>query len=395
MHLSQTAPGPRPGPIVSARALAPDLPEPVRQALLAREAAVAEPFIGITADGRLHPGLFAVQPTGVPTAPIAAAAQAFYAALAPERQALARFTVESDAWRRWSNVHRFFMRHGVCLDDVEDAQRERALDLLRASLSQRGFETARNIMHLGHTVGELTGRLGEEYGEWLYWVSLLGLPSTDAPWGWQFDGHHLNLNCFVLGDQLVFTPMFMGAEPVVAENGRYAGTRVFDAEQQAGLALVRSLNPAQLGRALLGQTIPADVFATSFRDNLQLAYAGIRYGDLSAAQHDQLVNLIEVYVGRMRPEHAAIRMAEIERHLPETYFAWMGDFDEQSVFYYRVHSPVVLIEFDHQSGVAFDNDAPGRNHIHTVMRTPNGNDYGKDLLRQHYARFDHRHPGHL
>jgi len=27
---------------------------------------------------------------------------------------------------------------------------------------------------------------------------------------------------------------------------------------------------------------------------------------------------------------------------------------------------------------------PTRQHIHTVVRTPNGNDYGKDLLRQHY-----------
>ena len=57
-----------------------------------------------------------------------------------------------------------------------------------------------------------------------------------------------------------------------------------------------------------------------------------------------------------------------------------------SVFYYRVHSPVILIEFDHQRGIAFDNDAPTRDHIHTVVRTPNGNDYGKDLLRQHHAQ---------
>jgi hypothetical protein len=28
-----------------------------------------------------------------------------------------------------------------------------------------------------------------------------------------------------------------------------------------------------------------------------------------------------------------------------------------------------------------------------VVRTPNGNDYGKDLLRQHYTRHDHSHPG--
>ena len=68
----------------------------------------------------------------------------------------------------------------------------------------------------------------------------------------------------------------------------------------------------------------------------------------------------------------------------------MGGCDDDAVFYYRIHSPVILIEFDHQTGVAFDNDQPTRNHIHTVVRTPNGNDYGKDLLRQHYAR--HPHP---
>ena len=30
-----------------------------------------------------------------------------------------------------------------------------------------------------------------------------------------------------------------------------------------------------------------------------------------------------------------------------------------------------------------------RDHIHTVVRTPNGNDYGKDLLRLHYAQHPH------
>jgi hypothetical protein len=54
---------------------------------------------------------------------------------------------------------------------------------------------------------------------------------------------------------------------------------------------------------------------------------------------------------------------------------------------------VILIEFDHQRGIAFDNDLPSRNHIHTVVRTPNGNDYGKDLLRQHYEQH-HRAASH-
>ncbi|TKD45121.1 MAG: hypothetical protein E5W98_14755 [Mesorhizobium sp.] len=33
--------------------------------------------------------------------------------------------------------------------------------------------------------------------------------------------------------------------------------------------------------------------------------------------------------------------------------------------------------------------ADTRGHIHTVVRTPNGNDYGKDLLRQHHEAHAH------
>jgi hypothetical protein len=64
------------------------------------------------------------------------------------------------------------------------------------------------------------------------------------------------------------------------------------------------------------------------------------------------------------------------------------------VFYYRIHSPVILIEFDHQLPVglrhlAADPKVPNHEHIHVVVRTPNGNDYGKDLLRQHYLQHPH------
>jgi len=79
----------------------------------------------------------------------------------------------------------------------------------------------------------------------------------------------------------------------------------------------------------------------------------------------------------------------VKRHLDATHFAWIGPVDDHSPFYYRILSPVILVEFDHQSGIVYDNDKPSRDHIHTVVRTPNGNDYGRDLLRQHYARHDH------
>ena len=85
-------------------------------------------------------------------------------------------------------------------------------------------------------------------------------------------------------------------------------------------------------------------------------------------------------------------MSEVEAHLDRTYFSWVGGTTKESVYYYRVHSPVVLVEFDHQRRVApFRSAEPSRDHIHAVLRTPNGNDYGKDLLRQHLEQH-HSHP---
>jgi hypothetical protein len=217
----------------------------------------------------------------------------------------------------------------------------------------------------------------------------MGTPSADEPWGWQLDGHHLIINCFILKDQMVLTPMFMGSEPTTAETGKYAGTRVFEAEEQSGLALALALTPQQRQQTILAPDLPNEVFTTAFRDNFELRYEGICYSDLSNGQQALLLRAIDAYVGRLRPGHAQIRMEDVRRHLEATHFAWMGSMDEYSPFYYRVHSPVILIEFDHQRGIALDNDEPSRQHIHTVVRTPNGNDYGMDLLRQHRQQVDH------
>jgi hypothetical protein len=178
----------------------------------------------------------------------------------------------------------------------------------------------------------------------------------------------------------------MGSEPVHAESGKYAGTKVLQEEQDKGLALMQALTPEQRVKTILDtEKTRNNALAQAFRDNLVLDYAGIRASELTAPQQQRLLTLIEEYVGNMSPGHARIRMDEVRKQLDATYFAWIGGTDAGAVFYYRIHSPVILIEFDHQSPVALPGPrVPGRQHIHTVVRTPNGNDYGKDLLRQHY-----------
>ncbi len=352
-------------------------------------AAAAEPFTGITTDGKVVPGLFSIEKTGVSTRPIKEAAEAFVASLKPEQRAKTVFPVDTPEWRKWSNIHPTLMRHGMPLFEMSDTQRDRAFALLRESLSAEGFQTARDVMRLNETVLEMTGRLAE-YGEDLYWLSIMGTPSAGDPWGWQIDGHHLNINYFILGGQVVMTPAFLGSEPVHATTGRYAGTRVFKADEDRGLAMIRALSSEQRAKAIIAAESKGEVLTAAFRDNLVLDYAGICYDELASAQHESLLHLIQLHVGRMRPDHAEVKMAEVKRHLRETYFCWMGGIENDSVFYYRVQSPVIIIEFDHQRGIAFRQYVkPYKDHIHVVVRTPNGNDYGKDLLRQHYEQSRH------
>ena len=363
----------------------------LRQMYDRAQLAAKEPWKGLTATGTPEPGLFELARTGISLQPVVDAANAFLDGLTPDQKTAATFPLEDDLWRLWSNIHVFLFRHGACLDTMTDEQRARALALVRELMSASGFDLARDVMKLNEHVRELTGRT-EAYGEWYYWLSVFGTPSATEPWGWQIDGHHLIINCFVLGDQIVLTPNFMGSEPVVAQSGKYAGTAVFQTEELQGFALMNALSPEQQAKATIGMDLPFDVYATAFRDNMVMKYEGLRHDELDKGQQEKLAGLIRLYTSRVRPGHAEIRFEEVMDRLKDTWFAWIGPCDDHSAFYYRVHSPVVLIEFDHQAGIVYENDHHTRDHIHTLVRTPNGNDYGKDLLRQHYLQHDHSHP---
>jgi hypothetical protein len=369
--------------------------ERFRQQSIAAEAkGLAEPFKGITTNGTTTPGVFAIASTGVSTDPVRRAADTFLAALSGEQRARTQFAVDDAEWRKWMNQD-FYVRQGVSFKEMSGAQREAAFGLLRSGLSAKGLTQTRDIMKLNHTLGELNNNDFDRYSEWAYHMTVMGTPSAREPWGWQFDGHHAIINYFVLGDQVVMTPMFAGSEPVIASSGKYQGTAVLQDEQARGLALVNALSEAQRKAAVLDASKTRNNNLTeAWKDNVVLDYAGVRGSDLAKGQQQQLLDLIGLYVGNMADGHARVRMDEVRRHIENTWFAWIGNTTAGSVFYYRIHSPVILIEFDHQTPanlrhLAKDPSAPNPQHIHVVVRTPNGNDYGKDLLRQHYTQHPH------
>ena len=355
---------------------------------------LAEPFRGVTTNGTVQTGLFEIRSTGVSTEPVRKAAERFLSALTPDQRAKTMFAVDDPEWRKWMNQH-FYIRQGVSFLEMDDHQREAAFGLLKAGLSAKGLKLTRDIMKLNQTLGELNGNDFDQYGEWRYYITVMGKPSATEPWGWQLDGHHDIINYFVLGDQVVMTPYFVGSEPVIAPSGKYKGLAILQDEQRMGLAMVNGLTENQRKKAILSFSKTGNNNLTeAFKDNVVLDYAGIRVSEFSTRQREQLVALIAQYVDNMDEGHARVKMDEVRRHLDNTWFAWIGKTDPGSVFYYRIQSPVILIEFDHQrpanlKQLAKDPNAPNQQHIHVVVRTPNGNDYGKDLLRLHYLAHPH------
>lgn len=363
------------------------------------------PFRGLTTDGAPQSGLFSLKPEGAPTAAIMEAVAALMAALTPDQKAAMHFPVGSDQWRNWQNTELYVETHGLRLDEHPMALRDTVMDVVCASLGAKGYEMSRDVMRLNGFLGELIG-VPLVLGEWSYIFCLFGEPSRDSPWGWQLFGHHLCLNCLLLGDQMVLTPAFMGAEPSYGDEGCYDGIRLFEDEERGGLALMRSLPAAQrdiaiVAQSMMGGDLPED--RRHFADNLHLGgayqdnrivpYEGLRADEMTKLQQRDLLDLVDSYLVTLPDGPRAARLAEVERHLADTRFCWIGGTAEDRAFYYRIQSPVTFIEFDHHAGVFLTNDAPAKFHVHTIVRTPNGNDYGIDLLRLHYENAGHHHHG--
>ena len=357
---------------------------------------LAEPFTGVTTDGAVVPGLYPLQDTGLLPAQLKDACEGFLETLRPQLRAAAMFPVDAGEWRSWINANDWANRHGAFLRDLNHQEREAFEGLLRASLSDGGFSLIRDAMRLNEYLGEIVEDT-EILSEWTYWVSVFGRPSLQEPWGWQLDGHHVNLNVFVLRGQMVVSPVFVGAEPRTCETGKFAGTSVLTEFDEPAVALIETLSGRQLKQAvlypsMLSADLPPELAgraegrtrAGALRDNLVLPYEGICAAGFDRTQKRLLLDLCDLWIRQLPSGHRQLKMDEIERHLEQAHFCWIGGYARDEPFYFKVHSPVTLLEYDNHAAIFLGNREPEKYHTHTVMRTPNGNDYGRDLLAQHY-----------
>ena len=354
------------------------------------------PFVGVTCDGHAKSDLYKLTGNDAPTAAMVDAARSVLAACSDEQRAKVKMAIDAVEWRKWANPELYINRHGLRLDELNTTLRDAILGVMRASLSPRGFEKARACMLMNHFLGELVGG-PKVLNEFSYNFTVFGEPSLTEPWGWQFHGHHLALNVLVIGKQITISPTFMGAEPNVIDEGPHKGLTIFNDEERAGLDLMRSLPQAQRDRARIyklmydpampkGRWHFADQrhLGGAYNDNRIIPYEGVRGADMTSAQRTHLIELCARFVEYLPAGALAARLIEIERHINDTYWCWIGLYGDDDPYYFRIQSPVIMCEFDHHSGVFLTNQEPAKCHIHTIVRAPNGNDYGKDILRQHY-----------
>ncbi|MFI6350440.1 DUF3500 domain-containing protein [Streptomyces sp. NPDC050560] len=353
-----------------------------------------QPFTGITRDGAIREGLYDLPAHPDPDPAPQRAAERLLAALDDRERRTVCHPVTAHEWRAWSNPEFVVHRVGLRLEELAPEKAESALGVVRASLSPEGHERVTAAMALNGVLGDLVG-LPAVMNDRSYWFSLFGEPDPLAPWGWQLFGHHVAVNFLSVGGRHVIAPVFLGAEPAVTEER----PPLFAAREEAALELATSLDTRQRSAAVVyasvldpampeGRLHPADErhVAGAFQDNRVIPREGIRATGLTTRQRALLRTVVADSVLLLKAAQREALLDLYDAHTDDTWFAWYGATDGSQPFYLRVDSPVILTELDHHAGVWLGNRLPARFHVHTTLRHPNGNDYGRALIARWHER---------
>jgi hypothetical protein len=378
---------------------------------------------------------------------MAKAASEFISSLTPEQRAKAVYPIASEEWTRWNFIPAsMFPRNGISFKQLNQTQRQRAHDLMKAGLSQTGYVTAASVMQLENVLREMEGpsatagapapdasapapqaapatpaaapapdapaegaaagrgqggqrggrggRGGGAGGDGagapiirdpeLYYLTVFGDASAKGAWGWRLEGHHVSLRFAVDNGRLLVssTPQFLGANPaeVPYGYGPYTGLRVLAAQEDAARALVTALDAKRQAVAIVAPNPRGFASGTNVRFNAQNP-VGLPMSQMTSAQRDMLMKLIESYASVMPADIAADRMAKIKAAGADNImFAWSGSTEKGRPYQYQVQGPTFLIEHN--------NTQNNGNHIHAVWRDFNG-DFGRDVLAEHMAALPH------
>ena len=326
---------------------------------------------------------------------LATAMNSFRDSLSDELLTDASFPLGHKEFYSWTNVPPGSSdRGGIRFGELSEAQLTLFYDVLKVFLSDDGYNKASLITKVVETDLN-TIRPGGNASE-AYHIALFGNSNTDGSWGFQLDGHHLALNFLVHGDEVTIVPAFVGTAPATIND-----TEVLGAERNGAFTLLHSLDDTQKEKAIqtgsgrglkVGPGRTTDPFLNYDYD--KFVGVGVKASEMNDEQKENLRKLIKTYVYNLDSKFADVWMKDIDASIDDTYFVWIGGMTGKDSIYYRVFNSAVWIEFNDEGRSGGRDGRP--NHIHTITRSPNGNDYGifalnrgpKTLL-EHYALVHH------
>ena len=333
-------------------------------------------------------------------AAIRQATNAFLAALTPVQRA--------DAMMPFNHSERFNWnenpgpRLGVVLKDLNESQRQLAMELLETSTGEGGYQKILASL-AREPVLAATQRTPEGAAlrdPELFYIAVFDTPSATAPWGWRFEGHHISANFTIQGDRISNTPLFIGAQPndlsaEMTDAARQAANqipaalaeRMLPGEEDKARALLQSLDAGQRDIGVFSQAEPYGNGRSGGREadmltginNMQttpLDPPGLLAAQMTAEQKTLLVALVEDYLTRMPDDVAADRRSRLLEGaaLDQIAFRWHGSIESGEAHNYTVQGPTFIIEYAQSRG-----DTVG--HIHTTWRDFEG-DFGLNLGTQ-------------
>ena len=308
------------------------------------------------------------------TAEAARCARALLDSLDDQQRVLARGELDDPRLREWTYLPGD--RPGLPLEHVTAQQHALALDLLRLAHSPAGAELAIGAVEIERVRRELATGTSPDGDR--YWLRVLGDPDDDEPWGWRINGHHLAVHVIVTAAGASLTPHFIGSEPARVPSGPQAGRRILGPEEDLARTLAAGLDPDQRAIGICADVAPDDILTRydPVADPARLP-KGITRDLLRPDQQETLDQLVQRYLDRAPRPYAERCWREAEAAgLELIRFAWAGPVEPGRGHYYCVLAPEFLIEYD--------NTQDDANHAHSVWRHLR-DDWGADLLRQHYA----------
>lgn len=330
------------------------------------------------------------------------AATALMQTLTPDQQKQLTYPLADDERFNWHYVPR--ERKGLSMRNMTEPQRQAALVLLKTGLSQQGYDKATGIMDMENVLRVVDNRPpNDTYRDPTnYSFTIFGNPTAQEPWSWRVEGHHLSLHFLSkTGEVLAQTPTFFGINPAILrfdssmadkrmQNPRIKElpqqrNKLFTRETELAFDLLKSFDSTQRKQVIVDAVAYPEIVTANKRKASMERMDGLKLTDMTKPQRATFMELLQVYLTSYRITLAKQQMSKLEQAgLDNLRFAWAGDLTpelgEGKGWYYRIHGPTILIEYD--------NTQTNANHIHTVVRDLT-NDFGEDLLQEHYRNSAH------